>query len=263
MAAHIDILEERESLRGPLVGSAALHAAVFLLIALQAWIGRGAQELWGNPDSLGGSAVGITPVQQIPLPSRGGLVNPLANDTESQVPEPPAAASQVQPQPEPEKTAVEIKGRSAPKPAPKPPPVARRRREQVQERPGQVYSEGGRALSSPMVGRTGSGGVGIGTGGVFGNRFGAYRDLLEQRIAQHWRTDDVDPRVQNAPAVIVTFVIHRDGAAGNVRVEQSSGNKVLDNSALRAVYEASPFQPLPAAYDRNEARIEIWFQLRR
>ncbi len=38
--------------------------------------------------------MGITPVSQIPLPARGGPMNPLANDTESQVPEPPPAKKQ-------------------------------------------------------------------------------------------------------------------------------------------------------------------------
>jgi TonB family protein len=63
--------------------------------------------------------------------------------------------------------------------------------------------------------------------------------------------------------VVVTFSIYSDGSTGGLRVEQSSGNRALDNSALRAVYEASPFQRLPPGYERNEARVEIWFQLKR
>ena len=262
MAAHIDILEEQESLARPLAGSVALQVAVFVAISLQGLIGGNLVDVWGNPDSLGGSAVGITAVQQIPLPSRGGLVNPLANDTESDVPEPPAAKSEAKREPEPQRPEVVIPGKSAPKPAPRRQATARRR-EQVEERTGQVYSDSGRALSSPMISQTGSGGVGIGTGGPFGYRFGAYRALIEQRIAQHRRTDEVDPRLQTAPPAVVTFAIYRNGSTGDVRIEQSSGNKILDNSALRAVYEASPFPPLPAAYERNEAQVEIWFRLRR
>jgi len=37
----------------------------------------------------------------------------------------------------------------------------------------------------------------------------------------------------------------------------------LDYSAQRAVYEASPFPHLPDAYDRNDATVEFWFELRR
>jgi len=48
-----------------------------------------------------------------------------------------------------------------------------------------------------------------------------------------------------------------------VMIVQSSGNRTLDYSAQRAIYLASPFPPLPAGFERDEARIEIWFQLKR
>jgi protein TonB len=109
----------------------------------------------------------------------------------------------------------------------------------------------------------GTGGVQMGTGGSFGNRFGAYRDLLEQRVGQKWRTDEVDSRIQSAPAVIVTFEIQRNGSATNVRILQGSGIRSLDYSALRAISDAAPFPPLPQGYERNSAQIEFWFQLKR
>ena len=46
---------------------------------------------------------------------------------------------------------------------------------------------------------------------------------------------------------IVTFDLQRDGSVRNVRIAQSSGNKALDYSAQRAIYDASPF---PAAASR-------------
>jgi periplasmic protein TonB len=262
MAAHIDILESRESLRKPLAWSMALHTCFFALVALQTMIGRGPRELWGNPNSLGGSSVGITPVSQIPIPSRGGPVNRLASDTESSVPEPPEAKPQPRTRPEDDPAAIAIRGREAEK---------RRQRMLAQQRsrlatprtPGQLYSTEGRALSTPMLSQSGSGGVGIGAGGAFGTRFGYYRDLLEQMVARRWRTNDVDPRLQTAPPVIVTFVIRRNGAASDIRLEQSSGNRALDYSALRAIHESAPFPPLPAGYERDDATIEFRFQLRR
>jgi len=219
--------------------------------------------LGGTPTRRGGGAGGITPVRQIPLPARGGPVNPLASDTESEVPEPPPAKRQAKRVVEPDPTAIAIKGRSAAKQPPRRESLSAKSRLPISESPNQMYSDAGRALSSPMVGQTGSGGVGMGPGGVFGTRFGAYRDLLEQAVARRWRTGDVDPRLQTAPPVIVTFVIRRDGSTADVRLEQSSGNKALDYSAMRAVYEASPFPPLPQAYERSDARIEFWFQLKR
>jgi protein TonB len=110
---------------------------------------------------------------------------------------------------------------------------------------------------------SGTGGVGVGSGSAFGSRFGWYRDLLERRIAEKWRTDEVDPRIQAAPPAIVTFTILRNGTIRDVRVLQSSGNYALDNSSKRAVYEASPLPELPRDYERDSAQIEIWFQLKR
>jgi protein TonB len=207
--------------------------------------------------------VGITPVSQIPIPAKGGPPNPLASDTPSEVPQPPPAKKQVKRGAPADSSAIAIKSRSRPKQAVRRESLTASSRLPSSQAPNQLYSDSGRALSSPMVGQTGSGGVGLGPGGAFGNRFGAYRDLLEQAVARRWRTNDVDPRLQTAPPVIVTFVIRRDGSASDVRLEQSSGDKALDYSAMRAIYEAAPFPPLPAGYERNDARIEFWFQLKR
>jgi protein TonB len=113
-----------------------------------------------------------------------------------------------------------------------------------------------------MVGMTGSGGIGVGAGS-FGERFGYYVDLLRQRVAEKWQTSDVDPRLQTAPPVVVTFTIHRNGSLTGVRVVQRSGNSVLDTSAQRAIYDAAPMPPLPAGWDRDSATIEFWFELKR
>jgi len=264
MPVHVDILEERESLRRPLLGSMALHAGLFSLIALYASMGQGGRVLWGNPHALGaGSSVGITPVRQIPLPYREGATNPVANDTESRVPRPPRAELERTAKP-PEPDAISIRGRKKAEAASR---WARRNepyRPRETERPNQLYSSAGQALSSPMFGaQTGTGGVGMGPGGAFGSQFGWYRDLLEQRVAQKWRTDDVDPRLQTAPPVIVTFELLRDGSIRGLRLVQGTGNLSLDRSAQRAIYEASPFPTLPPGYTREAARIEFWFQLKR
>ncbi|HUO32554.1 MAG TPA: TonB family protein, partial [Bryobacteraceae bacterium] len=136
-------------------------------------------------------------------------------------------------------------------------------RAKQQDRPNQLYSQAGQALVSPMMGQTGSGGVGVGQGSPFGNRFGNYVMILRQRVAEKWQTNDVDQRIHTLPAAIVTFDLLRDGSARNVRVEQSSGNVALDFSAQRAILDASPFPPLPAGYEHNSATIEFWFELRR
>ena len=57
-----------------------------------------------------------------------------------------------------------------------------------------------------MIGTPGSGGVGVGKGTPLGDRLGAYAALLQQRIAQNWNTQDVDPRLKTAPPVIMSSV---------------------------------------------------------
>jgi protein TonB len=165
----------------------------------------------------------------------------------------------------PEPNAIPLRGRKAQQQLAARAERAQQYRAQP-DRPNQVYSSVGQALSSDMYGgRTGTtgGAVGVGPRGAFGQRFGWYRDLLEQRVGQKWRTDDVDARVQTAPPVIVTFDILRNGQIRDVRVLQASGNRALDFSAQRAVYEAAPFPPLPQGYERDSAQIEFWFQLKR
>ena len=49
----------------------------------------------------------------------------------------------------------------------------------------------------------------------------------------------------------------RDGSVRNVHVSQGSGNQAVDYSAQRAIYDASPFPPLPAAYERNVCQLRI------
>jgi protein TonB len=263
MAPHVDILDERESLRRSFFGSMALHLAIAGAIVAYALVGNRPRVLWGDPSSLAGGSMTVGVVKQIPLPSRAGLVNPLANDTESSVPQAPPKPKPVERAAEPEPDAIPLKSRS---PQKKPAPKAASRdqfRVPGSERSNQLSSSSGQALTSPMIGMTGSGGIGVGTGSPFGSRFGYYVDLLRQRVGEKWRTTDVDPRVQTAPPVVVTFTIHRNGSVSGVRIAQRSGNAVLDTSAQRAIYDAAPLPPLPAGFERDSATIEFWFQLRR
>jgi periplasmic protein TonB len=263
MSSHIDILEQRESVSRPLLGSVVLHAAVIAGLVSWGFITTGNREMWGSSNSGGPGSIAINVVNKIPLPTRSGLTNPLANDTQSVVPTPPPAAKPERRAPPEEPDAIPLQSRTRPRPAETPKSAANTWRAQQQDRPNQLYSTTGPALVSPMMGQVGSGGVGIGLGSPFGNRFGNYVTILRQRVAEKWQTSDVDPRIKTAPPVIVTFDLQRDGSVRDVRIAQHSGNPALDYSAQRAIYDASPFPPLPSEYERNDAVIEFWFELRR
>ncbi len=263
MNGHVDILEHSDSLRRFLALSAVAHGVLFTSIVVWTNINAHSHGVqWGTPTSLGGGSVGITAVKQLPLPPRSGMANPLANDTESRVPAPPKPEPKRVVREEPD--AIPIRART--KKVAEQPKYGQQARSTTtaQGRPNQLYSTAGQALSSNMYGNaSGTGGVGVGSGSAFGYRFGWYRDLLERRIAEKWRTDEVDSRIQTAPPVIVTFTIMRNGTVQGLRVLQGSGNYALDTSAKRAVMEAAPFQELPRDFERNDAQIEIWFQLKR
>lgn len=259
---HVEVLEERDSLRSPFLGSLAVHGIVFAAIAASMFIKPGQAEQWGDPNSAGGgAAVGVTAVKSIPLPSRSGPIQRVANDTQSQVPTPPKAEPK-KPSRREDQDAIALKTKGARQRA----STSRYSpRTDSREQPSnQLYSSAGQAAVSPIFGMApGSGGVGVGTGAPFGTRFGAYAALIRDRVARQWRTDQVDARLRTLPPAIVTFDIQRNGQVTNIRVVQSSGNRALDYSAERAVIQAGPFEPLPAAYGGSSATIEFWFQLQR
>ncbi len=258
MTQHVDILDERDSLRKPFVMSTVFHVAVFGLMIVSTLAFNRHTDVWGSTSTHAGDAVAVNAVKNIPLPSRTGLVNPVANDTESQVPQAPKPEPKKQAK-QPEPDAVPIKSRQAEK---QPRPQSQQRYYPQPPPSNQVYSTQPPAAISPMFQKPGSGQVGVGQNNILGNRFGAYADRVIQMISSKWDTNGLGG-LRTAPVVVVTFDILRDGSVRNVQVAQRSGNSSLDYSAQRAVMDAAPFPPLPAAYERNEANVELQFQLQR
>ncbi|MBC7927557.1 MAG: TonB family protein [Bryobacteraceae bacterium] len=259
MPAQADSFDLREPLAGPLLRSLGLHIGLAALVAGWSYLQlSGRVEKWGDPKSLGGGAVTITPVS-IPLPPRQGRVNRVANDTESQVPsDPKPVPKPIQKAPEPD--AIAIKGRE-PQQKSKPQAATPQKYTSVPDpKPNQVYSQTGQALTSPMFSQApGGGGVGSGSVSPFGNRFGWYEQLLRERVARNWRSQDLDARIRDR--VSVSFEIARDGSISKVRIAQSSGNFTLDQSAQRAIVQSNPLPPLPREFERDVANIEFWFGL--
>ena len=257
MPEHVDVLDERESLRTPFVQSIALHLTVAGLLILSTISYQRSHETWGSAHTSSGDAVAIN-VVNIRLPSRTGHINPVANDTESQVPQHPKPEPKKQVKaPEPE--AIPLKNKFVKE---QPRPQSQQRYQAAPPLPNQVFTDQAPAAVSPMFQKPGSGNVGVGQNSTLGNRFGAYADLVVQRVTEKWQTTGL-AGLHTAPVVVVTFDILRDGSVRNVQVAQRSGNSTLDYSAQRAVMEAAPFPPLPAGYDRNEANVELKFQLQR
>ncbi len=60
--------------------------------------------------------------------------------------------------------------------------------------------------------------------------------------------------------VLVSVRIARDGVLIDSWIEKGSGNRLFDDSALKAVKKAAPFPPLPEAFDGDY--LEIGFRFR-
>ncbi|HEY2843254.1 MAG TPA: TonB family protein [Bryobacteraceae bacterium] len=259
---HVDILDQKESLRGPFTGAFLLHAAVIGGLAGYAWIG-GHSNSFGDPNA-GGLAVGIEAVKSIPLPHTGPE-NPVAHDTASEVPEQPVKQERVKREAPPPKDAIPLKSRTAKqlraKVETQPQPKRFKSFEEID--PNRLVAKQAPAVSNPMFSQlSGAGRIGTGANTTLGSRFGEYSQRIQELVTQKWRTGDVDGSIRTAPQVVVSFDIHRDGSIGPLRV-QSSGVASLDFSARRAILEASPFPPLPQAFDRSTATFEIVFELKR
>jgi periplasmic protein TonB len=256
MRTHTDILDQQESLKGPFVGSVALHAAVAGALIISTLSFNHNREVWGGPTHAG-DAVPVNAVKSIPLPSRSGRENPVANDTESLVPQAPKPEPKKQVK-VPEEKAIPIKTRNAQK---QPRPQAQQRYRPQPLRENQVTAAQAPAMVSRMFQKPGGGAVGVGPNNALGDRFGAYADLVAQRVTEKWQNGALSG--QSAPVAIITFDIQRDGSIRNAKVAQPSGNSTMDYSALRAVMDAAPFPPLPSGFDRNEANVQLQFQLKR
>jgi TonB family protein len=85
---------------------------------------------------------------------------------------------------------------------------------------------------------------------------------VQEIVAQNWRTGDIDPRIRNAPVVIATFRLMRDGSVRDLQVLQASGISALDFSVRRAIMDAR-IPPIPQGFDKDYATVEFWFELKR
>jgi TonB family protein len=263
MSPHVDILEDREPLGRPLLGSVAFH---LLLVGAIAGVGvvRSSGIKMGVENAGGGiGSVAITPVDSIPLPRTPGPKNPVANDTKSFVPTPKETPRPVsKSKPEPKKV--------DPKAMPIPGGYTKKQyaqvdkfREKQQDKPNQMYSTAGQQLSSDMFAMQGSGRMGLGDNSPLGNQFGPYARILRDIVASKWNTSEIAANIRTAPQVIVTFTLRRDGSANNVHVTQSSGNPLLDRSGVRAILDAAPFPKLPPQFPKDQTDIDFVFELKR
>ena len=256
---HPDILDQPEPLNRAFLAALTLHVTLIVGMGIYGWVSSH-HESFGAPDA-GGGAIGIEAVKSIPL-LHSGQQNPVANDTESQVLQQPSKPIEREKQEKVSPNAVALKMKKR-----LPAYVASehqkfRNFKEIDQ--NQVFAKQAPQVSNPLFSAMpGSGRIGTGANTTLGNHFPGYAQQIQQLVAQKWHTNDVDARVQTAPLVIASFELLRDGRIRNLHVVQASGISALDYSVQRAILEASPFPPIPPGFDRDSARVEFTFELKR
>ncbi len=254
-AASISFSNE-ENLRNPFAVSLVLHVALGMLFLGMTWWKMHASENQFGAENPGAGAYSVGIVNTINLPSRQGRVQPVADDSPSEI-EPAPVKEKKKAKPVFDDEGIKFDA-----------PVPRKERPSnssptANQDPNRVTSNIGQAAISPMFKQVGGGGIGIGQNAPIGKNFGWYAELIRQRVAEHWRQDEVSPSVKSSNPAIVTFVIQRDGSVKNIQLSKASGITALDYSAQRAIQEAVPFPKLPDQFDKDSASIEFWFELKR
>jgi protein TonB len=259
MARNAEIFFEHDNWPRALGWSAGFHTAVVAVIVFYTFVFTGSTgQGWGAGG--GGEAMGVTLVSSVPLPTPAAQTqNVLANESKGITKSEPKVE-------EKEPDAIEIQGKNT-KIKKKPPTPTKAKPEPPPEDTNQVaFGEGG-----PVSGPYGSfaaggakGGFGVsGGGGDFGTRYGWYVQVIQRKVSENWLKYEVDPSINSASRVYITFDVARDGHPFNVQVEQSSGIPSLDQSAVRALQRIDTFGTLPPDYNGSKISVEYWFDYSR
>jgi periplasmic protein TonB len=245
--------------------SAGFHAVIVGLLIYSTFVDRSGNS-WGGPGgSITVGVVGNVPAIPLPHPTVASTSRVVDNTNGLYKSEPPEITP-------PPADAVQLPKFKSKMP---PPPKYKSRPSKLLENPtppptnAVPYGAGGTPTiptTSFAIGQgttqAGLGFTGV-SGGDFGSRFAYYVQAVQQRISRNWLQSTVDPGFSVAPRVVVTFDILRNGSITNIQVTQSSNNYSVDSSALRAVQNSSPLQPLPAEYSGSRVTCEFWFDYRR
>ncbi len=115
------------------------------------------------------------------------------------------------------------------------------------------------------------GGPGTGSGGGFQSAYSSqiglanfpytyYLQLIMDKVSNNWFTSLVEPGLRGKFQVTVYFKIYKSGHISDLKIEESSGLRSLDLSALRAIQTSAPFPPLPKEYEEEYLGIHLIFE---
>jgi protein TonB len=238
-----DLLDD--NLGGNFARSIVLHLLVAGAIVGSAFIFHKKGTSWGE-NSITAGAIQATMVSSLPLPPNQRTLDTGVLTSESPSPAPIESKAKTEPPPEPNTVAIPEKTKPI-KQAEKPTPAPPKHPQPVPEQPTKATTgetAGVRIPQAVMELKNGTASIAV-QDRTFGARFAYYVNIVNQKVAQNWYTQEADPRASVGRSVTLVFDINRDGVPSNARVEERSGSPSLDLSAMRAVQRVDGFGPLP------------------
>ena len=88
-----------------------------------------------------------------------------------------------------------------------------------------------------------------------GRNLAAYIKDIQNKIKKNWNP----PKEAASKYVTTKFIIGKNGELIDVTITESSNVKSVDDSALKAVRDSAPFEPLPKSYKAESIPIEFTF----
>lgn len=250
----------------PFLGySAFFHFALTVTLLLSVWVQRN-RIPWGGVGGSGDSGVKVNLVSSaaIPMPqpdvaTDSNTVDPtkgLAKE-EPKKPEPIADATKIPKfdklkPPPPSKPSKTLENKTPP-----PPNAVPYGKGGQMSVPTGYGSEPGPMSSSAGVSIGGQGGA------EFAGRYPWYVASVTKRVQDNWMQNTIDPAVRAARTAhaIVVFTILRDGTVKDIRLSQSSGNRSMDDSGMRALFSIDKMPALPSDWRGQSVDVTFDFDL--
>ena len=95
-------------------------------------------------------------------------------------------------------------------------------------------------------------------GGQSSSRLSEYTGFIKSRIKSNWTLPQT-LRPKNNVETIIEVRILRNGAVERINFEKRSGNRYVDDSAMKAVQKSMPFPPFPDGMMDNYIEIGVRF----
>ena len=252
---HLERELTAEPIAVPAVGSFLLHGLLVAALVLYGLLGGlFHHNFWGNQGTGGSMQVNLVS-DALPLPNNQPVnKNVLTTEKPSQAPAPPSPKKQEQV----DEKAIPIMGKlvkpkedTTPKTQPHQPAPAQENTARYGEQTGTVIPRS----TQPQSGSNGP----TATGDIdFASRFGWYVDQINNKMANSWYKQDVDPRTPRGARVYLVFTIHKDGSPSNIQLDRSSGSPTLDRACERGVQRVDTFGALPATYSQSTLRVSYY-----